>query len=287
MEVEMPSIASIVRHYGYAVRLLGLLGGTAFVLSSAWKLASRQGRSATSEIRPRGSTTPLHIRPLTSDWPVCVDILLRSEYSIPNPRYEERLVARARKLRAGGKIPVIVDCGANIGISAIWFANHFPEATVVAVEPEPANHELLLRNTADFPNIVAIRAAVSDHHGRVSLTNDGGEAWGWATREAADGEVETVTVSDLLARVPDGAPLIVKIDIEGGEVDLFRSATEWTRETPLIVFEDHDWMLPGSGTFAAVMKHLVAEPRDYFRRGENTFAFSHTLLEPTDRGVRS
>jgi len=206
---------------------------------------------------------------------------------MPDPRYEARLLARARAIRDAGRTPVIVDCGANIGISAIWFADRFPDATILAVEPEPANHALLQRNTAAHPNIVAIRAAVSDHRGRVSLTNDGGEAWGWATREAEDGDVETVTVGDLLARVPDGAPLIVKIDIEGGEVDLFRSATEWTRETPLIVFEDHDWMLPGRGTFAAVMKRLVDEPRDYFRRGENTFAFSHALLEPTDRGAGS
>jgi FkbM family methyltransferase len=233
------------------------------------------------EIRPGRLPQPLHLRPSTSDWLVCVDILVRDEYAFPNERYEHGLARLEERLRAAGKTPIIVDCGANIGISAVWFANRFPNATVVAVEPEPRNFDLLERNTAAYPNIVPVRAAVSDRRAHVSLTNDGDAPWSWATREGDDGDIETVTIADLFAQVPNGAPLIVKIDIEGGEVDLFRSATDWTRDTPLIVFEDHDWMLPGKGTFAAVMKRLVDEPRDYFRKGENTFAFSHTLLGET------
>ena len=173
---------------------------------------------------------------------------------------------------------MIVDCGANIGLSALWFAHRFPDAIVVAVEPEPDNFALLTRNAAPYPNIRPVRAAISDRLTRVSLANGGIDPWSWATTEQADGVCETTTVADLLAGIADASPLIMKIDIEGAEVDLFRSHADWMDETPLIVFEDHDWLFPGRGTFAAVLRQLMASPRDYLRAGENTFAFSHALL---------
>lgn len=283
----MSTVMSAARHYGYAVRLLGTLGAMKFAAECGRATVLGKAKRQVERIRPIELGRDLHLRVPSSDWFVVADIMVRGAYLLPNADFERGLAAHQRALRAAGKTPIIVDCGANIGISAIWFATRFPEAVVVAVEPEPENYALLARNAAAFPNIVPIRAAVSDHHGRVTLINAGEAAWGWATREEAEGEVETVTIADLFARVPNGAPLIVKIDIEGGEVDLFRSNTEWTAATPLIVFEDHDWMLPGRGTFAAVMKRLVDEPRDYFRVGENTFAFSHTLLEPADEAVGS
>jgi hypothetical protein len=73
--------------------------------------------------------------------------------------------------------------------------------------------------------------------------------------------------------------MIAKIDIEGGEINLFRSNFEWVNNTPLIIFEPHDWMMPWQGSSCAIYSALVRTPRDYLGGGENVFAFSHSLRE--------
>src|SRR5262245_62031962 len=47
---------------------------------------------------------------------------------------------------------VIVDCGAHIGCTTVYFANRFPGATIYALEPEESNFELLKRNVAPYRN---------------------------------------------------------------------------------------------------------------------------------------
>jgi len=55
---------------------------------------------------------------------------------------------------------VIVDAGANIGLASICFANKYANATIIAVEPEQSNFELLEENVAPYPNIVPVQAAL-------------------------------------------------------------------------------------------------------------------------------
>jgi hypothetical protein len=74
---------------------------------------------------------------------------------------------------------------------------------------------------------------------------------------------------------PNSVPLIVKVDIEGSEVQLFRSNLEWVEQTPLIVFELHDWLGGWRGTGHAVFSCLSTHRRDYMQRGENMFSFGH------------
>jgi hypothetical protein len=75
--------------------------------------------------------------------------------------------------------------------------------------------------------------------------------------------------------VPRSRLMTVKIDIEGAEVELFRSNLEWSVWAPLIVFESHDRLFAWRGTFHAIAAALTHHPRDYIQKGENTFAFAH------------
>jgi hypothetical protein len=103
--------------------------------------------------------------------------------------------------------------------------------------------------------------------------------WGWRVAEANDGECRSSTIDELLSAVSDPVLMIVKIDIEGGEINLFRSNLEWVNDAALIIFEPHDWMMPWKGSSHAIYSALVRAPRDYFGGGENVFAFSHSLRE--------
>jgi FkbM family methyltransferase len=181
------------------------------------------------------------------------------------------------------RVPVIIDCGANISLGQHLFASRYPRAVVYAVEPEPGNFAMLRRNVAACANVTPIQAGISDRMTRVALRNPADEPWACQTEEDAQGGVETVTIPDLLAETPNAAPLIVKVDIEGYETSLFRSNTAWAMETPLVVFEMHDRLFAWRGTGDAMRRFPTRQPRDYRVRGENICAFAHPGLRVTER----
>ena len=55
---------------------------------------------------------------------------------------------------------VVIDAGANIGLSAVYFKLKYPKATIIAVEPEPSNFKILVQNAARFPGIIPINGAL-------------------------------------------------------------------------------------------------------------------------------
>jgi FkbM family methyltransferase len=227
---------------------------------------------------------PIWLREGTSDFEIMEQIFLRREYDIAEwPAHHAMIEQAYAKVLRAGDVPVIVDCGANIGFASIWFALRYPRAIVYAVEPEPRNFAMLRRNVSGYANVVPVEAAISDRVARVSLRNPADEPWACQTEEDQQGDVATVTVADLLGRVPDSAPLIVKVDIEGYETSLFRSNTAWAAGTPLVVFEMHDWLFAWRGTGDAMLRCLTQRSRDYLVRGENIFSFAHPERRVTER----
>lgn len=262
--------------WGKAVTSLGLRHGTvAYFQFTLPRLGGSDSRTV-KQMRLPGLSHPIWLRPATSDWLVMEKVFIDRDYSLSQwPQHEAAVRARYDAAIAAGQIPVIVDGGAHIGLVAIWFAERFPGARILAVEPARENFEILCRNVSHYPNITPIDAALWDRETHVDLVNVHDQPWAWEASEVASGQVRTVTVSSLLASEPNSVPIVVKVDIEGSEVELFRSNLEWLTQTPLIVFELHDWEGGWRGTGHAVFSRLVSHPRDYMQRGENMFSFAH------------
>ena len=74
-------------------------------------------------------------------------------------------------------------------------------------------------------------------------------------------------------------PLILKIDIEGGEDVLFNGDTSWLSRFPLVIIELHDWMLPFAGSSKNFIKAIALLDFDFLYRGENIFLFNRNLLQ--------
>lgn len=72
-------------------------------------------------------------------------------------------------------------------------------------------------------------------------------------------------------------PFIVKVDIEGAEADIFAGNTDWLKNTPLVIIELHDWLMPKQGTAAGFLQCIAGQPRDFIAMGENVFSIAHTL----------
>lgn len=141
----------------------------------------------------------------------------------------------------------IIDCGANIGLSAVYFANKYPKARIVAIEPESKNFEYLKKNTKNYPNIICLQKAVWPRATRLEVFDTGHGGWAFQTRESESaGDVEGVTIGELMSEYSMEKIDLLKIDIEGAEKELFASGYEdWLVKTQCIAIELHDFLEPG------------------------------------------
>ena len=137
----------------------------------------------------------------------------------------------------------IIDGGANIGIASVTFLNEYPEARVVAVEPEPSNFELCRKNLAPYSDrVTLLHGAVWKTSGRLVLDAHE-ESWANEVHEAPDGQVgsvEAFSVPALIAYGPGEVDLF-KVDIEGSEKEVFGpGAEDWLPKVRNIAIDLHD-----------------------------------------------
>jgi FkbM family methyltransferase len=201
--------------------------------------------------------TPLSLRVCTSDFRIYGQVLGRREYDIPlhhSPR-------------------TIIDAGANIGLTAIYFANRYPTARILAIEPEASNYAMLCKNVAAYSQIAPIRAALWDTHTMVTLAGAPGVFGAIRAnprKQKADdvalGQVETVTISQLMHDYHLDCVDVLKVDIEGAERVVFAAAASWIGHIGVIIAELHDRFEPGCTlTFNAATRIFPLE----WRSGEH------------------
>lgn len=230
-------------------------------------------RRGAVRVRLVGRRTSIEIDPLDSDLFVAAQIFGHREYELSSP-IARRLNAKAAELRRAGRTPVIIDGGANVGYSALFFADAFPEALVVALEPDPNTFAALQRNTRDQEQILPIQAALWSHENGVRLHSPGNGSW--AHRVGETGRLTPSTTLDrLFAMHPEWAPLVVKLDIEGAENAVIDASPDVFRSVPCLMIEPHDFMYPGRACLAPLFKVFADRPMDTLLKGENLI-----LLDP-------
>jgi FkbM family methyltransferase len=187
------------------------------------------------------------------------------------------------KSKAGPML--IIDAGANIGASTIYFLEMYKNSFVYAIEPAIKNWEILELNTANYPNKINFHGAIAETDGDLFLEDPGYSDWGFRTTAVVhEGygavKIKSICPDTILASpsVRDLAPLILKIDIEGGEASLFSGDTSWMKRFPLIIIELHDWILPFSGSSRNFIKAVGAYDFDFVYRSENIFLFNREIL---------
>jgi FkbM family methyltransferase len=178
--------------------------------------------------------------------------------------------------RNGAAAPkMVIDGGAYIGLSSIWLARDFPDATIFAVEPDPANAAMIRRNIEGWPNIVLVEAGLWDHPTTLGLRHEGLEPWSVRVTETpTEGEtVPTITINQLMERAGASELLAVKLIIEGAERAVFRSALEWLDKTHHVVFMPSDWATPGDGGGGVAFAALAARPFDWIVDGQCVYCY--------------
>lgn len=188
-------------------------------------------------------------------------------------------------LLASGKAPLIVDAGANIGASVVYFSGMFPGSRILAIEPE-ANNCVLLRKNCEGLNFVLLEGGIGNKNGNLFLSDPGQSDWGFRVQDQGEFPVRVFGAEEAIdAQMSLGyVPFIFKIDIEGGESELFRENTSWLTRFPLVIIELHDWLLPGKATSRSFLQAISALNFDFVYRGENVFCFNNDLLLPGTEG---
>jgi FkbM family methyltransferase len=121
---------------------------------------------------------------------------------------------------------IILDLGANVGDTAIFYALKYPEAKIYAIEPNPNIYDKLIKNTEQFANIKICKCAVSDKTGKINLyfgDSHLGSSINMREQNKNSVEVDVLTLPDFCKNESIEKIDILKFDIEGAEEYLLKS----------------------------------------------------------------
>jgi len=184
------------------------------------------------KLRATGCPYPLLARAASSDYEVFCQVWVEQQYK---PVID---------LVKGG---LVLDLGANVGYSSAYFLAVGKAATVVAVEPDFGNYNLLEENLRHFGGAAhLVRGAVWSHPTRLSITDqpyrDGRE---WARqvteiRNEGSASFDAFTITQILDSVPGLRVSLLKMDIEGAETQIFKcSDCSWLNIVDAVAIEFH------------------------------------------------
>ena len=143
---------------------------------------------------------------------------------------------------AEGEVKTIVDLGAHLGLTTLFFSQYFPTAHYVCVEPNPANAVLLQQNVAALgQNVQVVEGAVGGTTSVQRFDTTGASWQGRLIAEQDDGyAVRCLSLPEIQAMTGFSSIDILKVDIEGAERLLFHSSPDWLKQVRIIVIELHD-----------------------------------------------
>jgi FkbM family methyltransferase len=199
-------------------------------------------------IGPHGSRL-INLRKFAGDIFVLYEVLCDKCYFIPSSMLHPK------------KVRVILDCGANIGITSLFFAARYPKARIYSVEPDPNNFALLERNSRQEPRISPICGAIVGRtRSQVYLTTDA-PAWGNSIALSKTGLPVKAWTIDEICRENGLADIdLLKVDIEGGEKELFASGEVLKHVNGVIIELHKDYGIKELKRDAAREEFRVIEP---------------------------
>ena len=143
----------------------------------------------------------------------------------------------------GQDMAFIIDAGANIGLTSAYFANRFPSAKILALEVDRRNFELLAANARPYPNITPLLKGLWKRRANLTIDNPEEYPWAFTVSEVAEqgtSTIEGVGVADLLREFSWERADLLKMDIEGAELEVLSHGTEeWLDRVTVLAVEFH------------------------------------------------
>jgi FkbM family methyltransferase len=185
------------------------------------------------------------------------------------------------KMLNKNETPFIIDCGANIGVSIIYFKSIFPNCKILAFEPDPFLFEYLERNIAinKLKDIEIYQKAVWDKEtiieffqeksdsGRLSLNSN------LEMHKSTLIEVDSCLLSDYISTKVD----FLKVDIEGSEWPVVKEIEEKLKFVERIFIESHSFI--GDKQDAHKILKLLSDNNFRYFISEGAVSTSNPFLE--------
>lgn len=175
----------------------------------------------------------------------------------------------------------IIDAGSNIGLTSLFFSEHFEKPSIIAIEPDRANFGMLGFNLQSAEGkIVKINGAVWCKNTFIKIVNDFRDQSDWAFRveESADeGDIQAFTINQLAADHGFDIIDILKIDIEGSEKQIFDpqlSDLSFLERTKCIAIEIHDEFDCRQDIYTLLTQYGFT----FREQGELTIGINHNLI---------
>lgn len=208
-----------------------------------------------------GVKHPIFLRTRTSDINIFENVFVRGEYEIEY-----------------GMVPeYVIDCGANIGMFAVWIKSRYPNAKLICIEPDPENFEILKKNVSHYKDVICVNCGIWSKNTLLKVYDKYNKGkWGMVVEEDLEnGSVQALSIASLVEQHNLPRIDLLKIDIETSEKELFSTNYEgWLNNVEVLLIELHDWMEEGCSKpfFEAINKSML----DYAfsTKGENVIIYN-------------
>jgi FkbM family methyltransferase len=182
---------------------------------------------------------------------------------------------------------IIIDCGANIGLSVVFFSQNYPDHTIKAFEPDPFIFSILKKNIESFgiTNVELYNKAVWSSETTLSFYSDGAMA-GNLLKGASEKviNVETVRLKQFLQTKVD----LLKIDIEGAEVEVIKDCKSELSNANKIFIEYHSFSEQEQQLDEMILALKLSGFRTYIHESyvsKNPFVEVNTICDNMDMAL--
>lgn len=188
---------------------------------------------------------------------------------------QELFIDEVYKFNTTNANPVILDCGANWGLSIIYFKTNHPSAKIIAFEPDENVYKLLKTNIQSFglENVELNKKAVWKQEGTLQFSSEG--ALGGRLTEDGEGkntiEVQTARLKDVIRSYEKID--FLKMDIEGAEYEVVKDCVDELHRVERLFIEYHS--KPGEPQQLAEILDFVNKAgfRYYIKEAWNNMRF--------------
>jgi FkbM family methyltransferase len=153
---------------------------------------------------------------------------------------EELFQLEMYKFKASRPNPRIIDCGANLGMSIIYFKQLYPNASIIAFEADEHIFSFLKKNVESFGynDVELINKAVWNCDDTLSFIVEGG-AGGRIEEETSKGKYKKVVCTSLKKYLTGRKVDFLKIDIEGAEFEVIKDCENELKNIDYLFIEYH------------------------------------------------
>ena len=152
--------------------------------------------------------------------------------------------------------PIFIDCGANFGYWSVYLAGEIDPNNIVAIEASPSTFQHLTANwKRDGERFSVVNRAIFSSDGlNVALSEINADHASTQISPSQDGTVQTITIDTILADHFGRStnPVIVKLDVEGVEIQALLGARDLLSRGSLLIYEDH-----GNDASSSVTEHII------------------------------